>query len=218
MTQILVVNPNSTEAVTEAIDRAAEPFRVAGGPEIRAVTNRAGPPGIQSQGDSDGVVPQLRGVAADKGGDADALVLACFSDPGLHVLREDTGKPVIGIAEAGLLTALTLGERVGVLAILARSVPRHLRYVRQMGLDARFAGDRPVDLEVVELSDPVRTRARLLETGRELRDRDGADVLVLGCAGMADQRPALAQALGMPVVEPVQAAIGMAMASVMREW
>ena len=216
MSEILVVNPNSTGAVTEAIDRAAEPFRAAGGPEIRAVTNRAGPPGIQSQGDADGVVPHLRAMAADS--NADALVLACFSDPGLHVLREDTGKPVIGIAEAGLLTALTLGERVGVLAILARSVPRHLRYVRQMGLDARFAGDRPVDLEVVELADPVRTRARLLETGRELRDRDGADVLVLGCAGMADQRPALTQALGMPVVEPVQAAIGMAVASVMRGW
>lgn len=216
MSEILVVNPNSTGAVTEAIDRAAEPFRAAGGPEIRAVTNRAGPPGIQSQGDAGGVVPHLRRVAADS--NADALVLACFSDPGLHVLREDTGKPVIGIAEAGLLTALTLGERVGVLAILARSVPRHLRYVRQMGLDTRFAGDRPVDLEVVELADPVRTRARLLETGRELRDRDGADVLVLGCAGMADQRPALAQALGMPVVEPVQAAIGMAVASVMRGW
>ena len=75
-----------------------------------------------------------------------------------------------------------------------------------------------MDLEVVELADPVRTRARLLETGRDLRDRDGADVLVLGCAGMADQRPALAQALGMPVVEPVQAAIGMAVASVMRGW
>ena len=178
MTGILVVNPNSTDAVTDAIDRAAAPFRAAGGPEIRAVTNRAGPPGIQSQGDADGVVPHLRGMAAESG--ADAMVLACFSDPGLHVLREDTGKPVIGIAEAGLLTALTLGERVGVLAILARSVPRHLRYVRQMGLDARFAGDRPVDLEVVELADPVRTRARLLETGRELRDRDGADVLVLG--------------------------------------
>ncbi len=218
MAEILVVNPNSTEAVTEAIDRAADPFRLEGGPEIRAVTNHAGPPGIQSQGDADGVVPQLRRTAAEAGGRADALVLACFSDPGLHVLREDTGKPVLGIAEAGLLTALTLGERVGVLAILARSVPRHLRYVRQMGLDARFAGDRPVDLEVVELADPVRTRARLLETGRALRDRDGADVLVLGCAGMADHRPALAQALGLPVVEPVQAAIGMAMAAAMRGW
>ncbi len=216
MARIIVVNPNSTEAVTAAIDRAAAPFRVEGGPEIRTTTNRTGPPGVQSQGDADGVVPNLRRIATESS--ADALVLACFSDPGLHVLREDTGKPVVGIAEAGLLTALTLGERVGVLAILARSVPRHLRYVRQMGLEARFAGDRPVDLEVVELSDPVRTHAHLLETGRMLRDRDGADVLVLGCAGMADQRPALAQALGIPVVEPVQAAIGMAMSAVMRGW
>ncbi len=218
MAQIVVVNPNSSEAVTEAIDRTAAPFRLPGGPEIRALTNREGPPGVQSQADADGVVPQLRRIAREEGREAGALVLACFSDPGLHVLREESAGPVLGIAECGLLTALTLGERVGVIAILARSVPRHLRYVRQMGLEARFAGDRPVELEVVELADPVRTRARLIETGRQLCERDGADVLVLGCAGMADHRAALAQALGAPVVEPVQAAIGMAMAAELRGW
>jgi Asp/Glu/hydantoin racemase len=210
---IVVINPNSSEAVTGAIDRAVAPLRMAGGPAIECVTLADGPPGIETQAHVEQVVqPLARLVQARE--DAAAFVIACFSDPGLHLAREAAGRPVLGIAECGMLCALTLGERFGIVSILAGSVPRHLRYVRQLGLAARFAGDLPIGLGVAELADEGKTLVRLSAIGSELRDHHGADVLVLGCAGMAQYRPQIEAALGLPVVDPTQAAVTMAIGTV----
>jgi allantoin racemase len=219
MTQrVLVVNPNSSAAVTAGIDAAVEPLRVAGGPAIECVSLKEGPPGIETQAHVESVVQPLAKLVASRDNDCDAFVVACFSDPGLYAAREATKKPVLGIAECGMLTALTLGERFGIIAILKRSVPRHLRYVGARGLEARFAGDRPLGLGVAELSDDTRTLARMIEVGKALRDQDGADVLVMGCAGMARYRDRLQAEIGIPVVEPTQAATGMALARVRLGW
>ena len=211
--RIIVINPNSTAAVTAAIDRALEPLRMAGGPEIDCVTLAEGPPGIETQAHVEQVVQPLCRLVGECN-DAAAFVIACFSDPGLQLCREATEKPVLGIAECGLLTALTRGERFGILAILPTSLPRHLRYLRQLGLADRFAGDLPLGLGVVELSQRERTLERMQEVGARLRDCHGADVLVLGCAGMADCRAPLQEALGLPVIEPTQAAVTMALGAV----
>lgn len=216
MARILVINPNATETCTAAIDRAAEPFRLAGGPRIDCLTNREGPPGIQSQADSDAVIPHLHAICQRE--PADAYVVACFSDPGVHSLRERTGRPVIGIAEAGMAAALSLGERFGVVAILPSSVARQRRSVRAYGLSERYAASRSIGLSVPELAEGARTRAAMIAAGQRLRDEDGADVLILGCAGMADQRAPLADATGMPVVEPSQAAIARALGAVLQGW
>jgi allantoin racemase len=210
---IVVINPNSTEAVTAAIDAALAPLRMAGGPAIECVTLADGPPGIETQAQVEQVVsPICRLVRARD--DAAAFVIACFSDPGLFAAREATTKPVLGIAECGLLTALTRGERFGIVAILPTSLPRHLRYVRQLGLTGRFAGDLPLGLGVVELADQARTFERMRAVGMRLCDHHGADVLVLGCAGMAQYRTALQETLGVPVIDPTQAALTMAIGAV----
>jgi len=216
--RILVVNPNSNENVTRGIDATVAPLRLPGGPEIECMTLKDGPPGIETQAHVESVVQPLARTVAARDNDCDAFVVACFSDPGLYAAREATKKPVLGIAECGMLTALTLGERFGIVAILPRSVPRHLRYVGARGLEARFAGDRPIGLTVAELSDDARTLARMIEVGRELRDKDGADVIVMGCAGMARYRDRLQAEIGVPVVEPTQAAAGMALARVRLGW
>jgi len=216
--QIVVINPNSTEAVTQAIDEAMAPLRLIGGPEIVCRTLREGPPGIESQRDADSVIaPLCRAIAAEDA-EAAAFVIACFSDPGLHSAREVTEKPILGIAECGILTALTLGHRFGVLAILARSVSRHLRYIAAMGITQRLAGDLPIGLGVTELGDARKTLGRMIEVGSELRDRHGADVLVMGCAGMARYRAELEEAVRLPVVEPTQAAVTMAIGRARLGW
>ena len=81
-----------------------------------------------------------------------------------------------------------------------------------------MAGDRAIGLGVLALADEVRTFARMAEVAAELRDLDGADVLVMGCAGMARYRDALADATGLPVVEPTQAAVAMAVGRVQFRW
>jgi allantoin racemase len=212
--QIIVINPNSTQAVTDGIDAAMAPFRRNGGPTIRCVTLEDGPPGIETQAHVESVVQPISRFVAAHDNEADAFVIACYSDPGLHAAREATRRPVFGIAECGILTALTLGSRFGVISILRKSIPRHLRYVGAMGLTSRMAGDRAIDMGVLELSDKQRTLGRMIEVGTALRDRDGADVLVMGCAGMARYRDALQEAVALPVVEPTQAAVATAIGRV----
>ena len=145
---------------------------------------------------------------------AAAFVIACYSDPGLHVCREATRRPVFGIAECAVLTALARGARFGVIAIAAKSIRRHLRYVSQMGLAARLAGERPLEMSVAESASGEGTLQRMIAIGRELTLKDGADVVVMGCAGMARHRAALEAALGVPVIDPTQAAVAIAIGAV----
>lgn len=211
---IFVINPNSTEAVTAGIDKAVEPLRSSDGPAIECLTLVEGPPGIQSQRDVDGVIGPLLKRAAGLENEAAAFVVACFSDPGMHALREQSRRPVLGIAESGVLQALTLGQRFGVIAILPTSIPRHLRYFGAMGVLARFAGDLSIGMGVTELSNEEKTLERMTATAKTLRDVHHADVVVMGCAGMARFRRPLEEALGIPVVEPTQAATAMAVGRV----
>jgi len=211
---VYVINPNSSESVTAGIDAAVSPLRSSDGPEIVCLSLAEGPPGIQSQRDVDGVIMPMLRKAAELEAGAGAFVIACFSDPGLHALREQSRRRVFGIAECGVLTALTLGQRFGVIAILPTSIPRHLRYFGAMGVTQRLAADLPIGLGVAELSDEARTLSRMVEVGRTLKNTHGADVLVMGCAGMARFRAHLEEAVGLPVVEPTQAAVAMAVGHV----
>ena len=211
---VFVINPNSSEPVTTGIDAAVAPLRSTDGPDIVCLSLPEGPAGIQSQRDVDGVItPMLRKAAALEE-DAGAFVIACFSDPGLFALREQSRRRAFGIAECGVLTALTLGQRFGVIAILPTSIPRHLRYFAAMGVTQRLAADLPIGLGVAELFDEARTLSRMVEVGRTLKASHGADVLVMGCAGMARFRAPLEDAVGIPVVEPTQAAAVMAVGHV----
>ena len=218
MSKILVINPNSTEAVTRGIDEACTPLRMPGGPVIDCVTLKEGPPGIETQQHVEGVVGPLLRLIREKERDYAAFVIACYSDPGLHAAREVTRKPVLGISECGILTALTLGQKFGVVAILRQSISRHLRYVGALGVGERLAAELPVGLGVVELSDEKKTFGRMVEVGRALREQHGADVVVMGCAGMARYRKPLQDEIGIPVVEPTQAAVAMAIGRVRLNW
>lgn len=215
--RILVINPNSTQIVTDGLDTAMSCFREGGHFVIDCVTLAEGPPGIESQRDADGVVAPLMKLMREREAQYDAFVIACYSDPGIHSLREMTKKPVLGIAECGLMTAMTLGQRIGVIAILQKSIPRHLRYMATMGISGRLAAELPLDMGVVALSQESKTLSRLVEVGTELRERHGADVVVLGCAGMAAYRARLEQAIKLPVVDPAQAAVSMAIGRTMME-
>jgi Asp/Glu/hydantoin racemase len=216
--RILVINPNSTEAVTRAIDEAMQPLRISGGPAIECATLREGPAAVESQHDADAAILPLCRLIREAAAEFGAFVIACFSDPGLFSAREATAKPVFGIAECGILTALTMGHRFGVISILARSVPRHLRYIAAMGVGERLAGDLPLGLGVLELADVYAAHKRMFDVGRRLRDEHGADVLVMGCSGMAPYRAALEEAVQIPVVEPTQAAVAMAIGRLRLGW
>ncbi|WP_377844842.1 aspartate/glutamate racemase family protein [Bosea sp. UC22_33] len=212
--RILVINPNSNEMVTEGLRQALVPLAFAEGPEIICESLREGPIGIETQEHVESVTLPLR-RRVEAANDIDAFVIACYSDPGLHVAREGTASPVFGIAECGVLTALTRADRFGVIAIKSRSIPRHIRYLRQMGLMDRLAGERPLEMSVAESASGEGTLQRMIAIGTELKELDGAGAIVMGCAGMARHRRPLEDALGIPVIDPTQAAVAMAIGTLM---
>lgn len=206
---LFIINPNSSVTVTAGIDTAIDPLRRFGTP-ITCLTLAEGPRGIESQRQADlTIAPMLELAAAQK--DASGFVIACFGDPGLHALRDQTDLPVVGIQEAAVMTALTLGQRFGVIAIMAASIPRHMRAFGAMGVLDRLANDRALGLGVADLADPDKSLSAMIATGKQLRDVDGANVLIMGCAGMAHYRERLESETGLPVVEPCQAAAAMAL-------
>jgi allantoin racemase len=183
------------------------------GTPIRCLTLAEGPAGIESQQQADLTIAPMLALAARQT-DAAGFVVACFSDPGLHALRDQTHLPVVGIQEAAVMTALTLGHKFGVIAILPSSVRRHLRAFGAMGVLDRLAGDRALGLGVADLADTDKSLAAMIATGKRLRDEDGADVLIMGCAGMSKYLGPLRDATGLPVVEPSQAAVSIALGQI----
>lgn len=213
MATILVLNPNSNPEVTAGLDRAVEPYRLPGGPTIRCAGLAAGPFGIESEADIAAVAPLL--VERVRSEPADAYVIACYSDPGLFACREATRAPVFGIQESAVATALARADRFGVVAVLEASIPRHLRALARMSVRERLAGERALGLRVHELADEARAWARLVQVGRALVEQDGAGAVILGCAGMARYRARLEAALAVPVIDPAQAAVGLALATLL---
>ena len=206
---ILVINPNSNQAVTDGLDAALACYRFPGGPPVECLTLAEGPFGIETQLHTEEVVlPLVRLVESRP--DASAFVIACYSDPGLDACRSVASVPVFGIQECGILSAMARGDLFGVIAISGSSVARHRRTMRRMGVLDRLAGERALGMSVDDSARGAGTFDRLVEVGTALKD-DGANVVILGCAGMARHRAGLATALGIDVIDPTQAAVAMAL-------
>ncbi len=213
--QILVINPNSNQDVKKGMAKELQSFNFSDGPEIICEELPQGPFGIESQADVESVKLPLRNIVSERK-DIDAFVIACYSDPGLQVCREATVRPVFGIQECGVLTAMAQGDRFGVIALQESSIRRHLLYLRQMGVTGRFAKERAANLSVEECATGIKTFEKLCTVSNQLRDEDKADTIILGCAGMASHRSRLESKIGIPVIDPVKAAVSMAMHTVIR--
>jgi Asp/Glu/hydantoin racemase len=209
---LIIINPNASQTVTDGIETAVQPLRRFG-IAIRCLTLAEGPIGIENQKQADLTIAPMLSLAA-KQTDAAGYVIACFGDPGLYALRDQTPLPVVGIQEAAVTSALTLGHRFGVIAIMPNSIPRHLRAFSAMGILDRLAGDRALGLSIADLADRDKSLDAMIAIGQRLRDKDGADVLIMGCAGMAHYRSVLENATGLPVVEPCQAAASLALSQI----
>ena len=196
--------------MTREIDAAIAPLRFADGPKIECLTLAEGPPSIETDADVEAVIHPLCQWTRSLEKNAAAFVNACFSDPGLTEMRAITRCPTFGIAESALVTALAQGRQIGILSILPASVARHARLIDRLGISTHIAGDLSINLRVDELKNPDSTFKRLQLTGERLRREHNADVLILGCAGMSQYRARLERQMEIPVIDPCQAAVGMA--------
>ena len=208
MSRILIVNPNCSEACSAGIDAAVAPFRFPGGPVFDVATLADGPPAVYTWRDWHAAVePLCRLIGRES---ADAYIVACASDPGIEAARASTAKPVLGVFRSAVAVAAARAERFGVIAIVDASKARHMAALRAMGLEHRLAAEIALNVSMDTLLDPDAARARLIETGRALV-RAGAETVILGCTGMAHHRGAIEHAIGVPVIEPCQAAAALAL-------
>jgi allantoin racemase len=204
--RILLVNPNTTTAMTDEMVASAQ--RVASSDcEVVGATAARGVESIDSYYDellgAHAVVTALQ----EQDGTFDAAIIACFGDPGLDAAREVLDVPVVGIAEASFIAAITLGRRFSVLTTLDRGVPPIEDVIRHHGFAGRCASVRATGLTVLEADSDSALAAEALEReGRRAIEVDGADVLCLGCGAMVEVRERVEQRLAVPVVEGVPAA------------
>ena len=178
---------------------------------LEVATVAEGPPAIYSWRDWHAVVnPVCRLIEREP---ADVYMIACASDPGIEAARATTDKPVLGVFRAAVATAAARGERFGVIAIVDASVARHRTALRAMGLEQRLAGEVALNVSMEALLRPDSARARLIAAAQNLAAL-GAESVILGCTGMAHHRAAIEAAVGLPVIEPCQAAAAMAVGMV----
>jgi allantoin racemase len=209
--RILVINPNTDEAMTDAIASAARAYAR---PDTTIVAHQPDWGPVALDGYTDGVLAAaavVEKMSTSAAPVADAVILAGVGDPGATALREMLEVPVFDIAECGAHLACLLGRRFGVLTTLDRGIPPIEDLFKVVGLWERCAGVRAIDVETHALADdPALVFTRLVEEGRAAIDRDRAEVLVLGCGGMGGLDKRLAHALGVPVVDGIVAAVKLA--------
>jgi allantoin racemase len=200
---IVVINPNTSASMTGHLRRELELVK---GPStsLHVINPASGPVSIESAYDEAfAIPPTLELVKRAEVEGHDAVVLACFSDPGLEAARAVVSIPVVGLEESALHMAATLGSRFSILTSFATRVPSKIEHVHALGLGGRLASIRPLDMSVLDMdARPALAQRRILKQARLAASEDGAEVIVLGCAGLAGYASALEAALGVVVLDP----------------
>lgn len=208
--KLLLINPNTTQAVTDAVLVAAR-AAARPGTELAAVTGRFGPVVIGSRAENALAQHGVLQLAAEHAAGCDAVVLAVSLDTGLWACRELLHVPVIGMTEAGLLMASSVGTRIGLVTYGQRMGPLYRELAEGYGLGSRLAGIATLDVAAQQtFSEPQRVREATLAAARQLVERDGAEAVLLAGAAMATMAAALQPELDVPLLDGVACAVALA--------
>lgn len=205
--KILLINPNTSQHVTERM-RANAQQAVGDAATVHAFTAQSGPAIISSRSENAIALAEMLRLAAAHQEGHDVLMLGVSIDTGLQALREMLDIPVVGMAEAALLTASMLGGKIGCLTLGAAMVPAYEELTASYGLASRVSKWRAVEVPSAFKAtdaDPEVERALILAS-EQLVQQDGSDVIVLCGAVLAGYARQVAKAVGVPVVDPAQAA------------
>lgn len=208
--RLLLVNPNTTREMTESIEACARRY-ARPETEIVAMNPERGPASIEGFFDDVIASEATLDLLIQQRGKFDAYIIACGGDSGLFAAREIMEAPVIGIGEAGMLTACMLGYRFSILDALDRERPQVEDLVRRYGMKDRCASIRAVEMPVLETgTKSEHVRNRLIQEARKALEEDEAEVILLGCAGMSGLDKTMEKILGVPVLDGVVCAVKMA--------
>lgn len=207
MKKILAINPVGTDIWDES-DYSYFKKHASGDTEVEVVSLKDGPESVESYYLEAYASPRVLDIIKNADGRYDGFLVNCFADPGVRAAREITDVPVIGPGEASMLTASMLGHKFGVAAINKKQVAALDIKVMEMGIIQRFAGARAVNIGVSSLLDaPQETVEEVIKAADFLIRERGAEVIVLGCTGMAYLAEDIKKRLTVPVIEPALTAL-----------
>ena len=213
--RIFVINPNSSVHVTDHVRETLEKIKRPD-TELFVTCPEHGPISIESAYDEAlaayHILPLVQ-KANDEG--YDAVILACFSDPGLDAAKEISKIPVIGIEESTLHMAAMLGHKFSIMTGMRRRIPTRDCHCRERGVMDFYASSPALEMSVVEMdADAAKAKARIIEKARVAVEKDGAEVIILGCAGPAGYSEDIEKELGVVVLDPSSVALKVAEAMV----
>lgn len=210
--RLLLINANTSATMTEKVVAAAR--RLAPDCTVAGVTGRFGAEVIASRSAYAIAAHAALDAYAEHGTGHDAIVLACFGDPGILALKELAGVPVVGMAEAGCHFAAQLVQRFGIVTGGERWRPMLTEYVASLGLRDRLAGVRTLQADGGRIAaDPDAAQAAVLDAARLSIEADGAELVILGGAGMVGMVERVAPHLPVPVIDGLAPAVAFAVAA-----
>lgn len=208
--RILVINPVGTSRWDESDRKVFEGYA---SPEtvVDVVSLESGPESLETRAAEAQAVPLVVEKALKTYMGYNAIIVNCFLDPGVEVLRSILDIPVVGPCESSLAIASVLGWSLGVVTVMESGRSLVMERIRKLGFSHRVSSVRYVSIPVLELNrDLGRTISSIVEEGRKARDFDGVEVLILGCTGMAGLAKQVEDMLNIPVIDPAGAALKIA--------
>lgn len=200
--KILIINPNSDPEMTRVIQETALKF-CKGGFEAQCLSTPGAPKFIETYEDQKRAAPGMKKLIRENENFYDAFIIACHCDPNLDMIKELTEKPVIGIGEASMKIASILGQKFSIIQTSKFSISIKRKLVKKYHLENSLASIRAPGKDMQKESEDK----KYLETARTARDKDGADVIVLGCAGMSGLDSLIQKELGIPGLDGVVCAL-----------
>ena len=205
---VIIINPNSTASMTEAMLDAAR--EAAPGMAFEAWTSHDAPPAIQGREDGARASPPLlKLIEKAEEAQADGIIIGCFDDTALAEARQRASCPVLGLGQASYFHCALRGWRFSVVTTLPVSIPVLEENIEAYGLSPLLGRVRASAIPVLELeASPAASRDRIRDEAQAARLEDGVDAIILGCAGMAVITDTVRAHLSCPVIDPVEAAVG----------
>ena len=211
--RILIINPNSDEEMTQVILRNARAY-ADGMFEVDCITNVTAPPFIVTYSDIAATTEGMLQILRENEEKYDAFLVGCHGDPNLDLLREVTDKLVIGIGEASMKIASMLGHKFTILSPGDRGMPNKEVLIQRYHLENYVASIVSSNQGGIDWQ----SKEPLIRAGKLAMERDGCEVIVLGCAGLGHIAADLEAELGIPVLDSVTCGLSLAEGLVRRGW
>jgi len=195
--KIFIINPNADRKFTEMIKIEALKV-ISPGNDVVCKNAPNAPMFIGNHIDEILCGPGMLQLLQENEKDFDVFVLGCTCDVNIDIMRETTEKPVVGIGESSMLAAMMLGGKFSVIQMGPRGISMKKRFIKNLGFDSRCASVRSINI-----NGPGDMADKIIGAARKAIEEDGAEVITLGCAGLAGLAEKVSKEIGIPVIDGI---------------